>query len=149
MKNVWQIFIALSCCLLSVGTIQAAPADDVEVFRAYFQERFPDLSLEDLSNGMYNFDQDKREQWQEIMEFPPYELAVEEGEQLFTTPFKNGKTYADCLENGGMAIAHTYPRFDTKSGKVKTLAAELNECRVKNGEKPLPYLKGKLVLILA
>jgi len=30
-----------------------------------------------------------------------------------------------------------------KKGKVVTLEGALNECRVKNGEKPLSYFKGK------
>ena len=113
------------------------------------KKKFPDLSPVDLSNGMYNFNQDKREQWQEIMSFPPYEIAIDEGKALFTSPFKNGKTYADCFDKGGIGIAHTYPRFDKQSGKVKTLAAAINDCRVKNDEVPYPYLKGKIASILA
>ena len=82
------------------------------------------------------------------MSFPPYEIAIDKGEALFKTPFKNAKTYADCFEKGGIGIAHTYPRFDSKSGKIKTLSAAINDCRVKNNEKPLPYLKGKIASIL-
>ena len=63
-------------------------------------------------------------------------MIVDEGQAPFETPFKNGKRYADCLENGGIGIADTYPRFDAKTGKVKTLSTEINDCREKNGEKP-------------
>ncbi len=131
------------------ATVWADPAQDLAIYQDYFKKRFPDLTPEELSNGMYNFNEDKRSQWKDIMEFPPYEIAVEKGETLYNMPFKDGKSYADCLENGGMGIAHSYPRFDLKTGKVKNLAQELNECRVTNGEKPLNTLKGDMVNILA
>ncbi|MCP4702284.1 MAG: sulfur oxidation c-type cytochrome SoxA [Gammaproteobacteria bacterium] len=126
----------------------AGPAEDLKIYRDFFKKRYPDLTLVDLSNGSYNFNTDKREQWESIMDFPPYEFAVEEGAEMLKRPFKNGKTYADCLPNGGIGIAHTYPRFDAKTGKVVNLTAELNTCRVKNGEKPLHPLKGPLIPVL-
>lgn len=132
-----------------VATVWADPAKDLTIYQEYFKKRFPDFTPEDLSNGMYKFNEDKRTQWQEIMEFPPYEIVVEEGEGLFNKPFNNGNTYADCLENKGIGIAQTYPRFDAATGKVKNLAQELNTCRVKNGEKPLNTLKGELIKVLA
>ena len=149
MNRLYFIIFSLLISFVASPIINAGPQEDLVAYQNYFKKKFPDLSPVDLSNGMYNFDKDKRAQWEEIMSFPPYEIAIDEGKTLFTTPFKNGKTYADCFEKGGVAIAHTYPRFDKKVGKVKTLAALVNECRVKNGEKPLPYLKGKLATILA
>ena len=68
---------------------------------------------------------------------------------MFSAPFANGKTFADCFEQGGVGIAHTYPRFDTKTGKVQTLAGALNECREINGEKAINTLKGNLVKVMA
>ena len=139
--------------LLGVGFTAAAadidPEADLKAYKAYFKERFPKFGDKEWGLGMYNFNEDKRAQWEAIMEFPPYEIVVEKGEELFNTPFKNGKTYASCMKNGGIGIAHTYPRFDSESGKVKTLSMEINECRKKNGEKPLKLLKGKLPTILA
>ena len=52
-----------------------------------------------------------RVQWEEIEEFPPYELAVDAGKEMWETPFANGKTYADCFENGG-AVRGQYPYWD-------------------------------------
>ena len=127
----------------------AGPEEDLQAYQEYFSTKFPDLTAVDMSNGMYNFNADKRAQWDDIMSFPPYEIAIDEGKELFNTPFKNGKKYSDCLEKGGIGIAHTYPRFNIKRGKVITLAAEINECRVNNGEKPLKYLKGKMASVLA
>jgi len=127
----------------------ASPEDDLKAFRGYFLERFPNVPLEEFANGVYAIDPASREQWEAIEEFPPYEIAIEEGEEIFNTPFKNGKTFASCFRNGGIGIKSDYPYFDTKSGKVKTLELEINECLEKNGEKPLPYNKGKLASISA
>ncbi|MDH5409474.1 MAG: sulfur oxidation c-type cytochrome SoxA [Gammaproteobacteria bacterium] len=144
-----SVLSIIAICLGLVSTSLADPQQDLAAYQQYFKKKFPTLSPVDLSNGMYNFNDDKRAQWESIMEFPPYEIAVDKGEALFNKPFKNGKTYASCFEKGGIGIAHTYPRFDTKRGKVVTLAASLNECRKAGGEEPLTYLKGDMAAILA
>jgi sulfur-oxidizing protein SoxA len=128
---------------------QASPEDDLKAFRAYFLERFPNVPLEEFANGVYAIDSASREQWEAIEEFPPYEIAIEEGEELFNTPFKNGKTFASCFRNGGIGIEGDYPYVDKDTGRVQTLPAAINDCLVKNGEKPLGYGKGKLASILA
>lgn len=149
MKKLFIVLLPVMTSLIVMPIVNASPKEDLIAYQNYFKKKFPNLSAVDLSNGMYNFNQDKRSQWEEIMSFPPYEIAIEDGQELFSTPFKNGKTYASCFDKGGMGIAHTYPRFDKDTGKVKTLAATLNECRIKNGEKPLGYLKGKIASIMA
>lgn len=128
---------------------QATPEQDLKEFRAYFQKRFPDTPMDDYINGVYSIDRESRAQWESIEEFPPYEINVDNGKQMFNTPFKNGKTYASCFKNDGIGIRQNYPYFDTKSGKVKTLEQEINECRVKNGEEPLGWKKGKIADISA
>lgn len=54
-----------------------------------------------------------------------------------------------AASNGGKGIRQGYPYFDSKSGKIKTLEAEINECREKNGEKPLGWKKGAIAEISA
>jgi len=142
-------FAYLGCVTAPAGPAYAGPDEDLETYQAYFRQHFPDFGPENFLMGMYNFNADKRRQWEEIMEFPPYEFVIEKGEKLFNTPFRNGKGYADCLENGGIGIAHTYPRFDPHKGRVMTLSMEINQCREKNGEKPLGLLKGDLPALLA
>ena len=128
---------------------QASPEDDLKAFRGYFLERFPNVPLEDFANGVYAVNPAQREQWEAIEEFPPYEIAIEEGEELFNTPFKNGKTYASCFRNGGIGVKSDYPYYDTEKGRVETLESAINECRVTNGEKPLGWNKGKIASISA
>ncbi|MGR9044869.1 MAG: sulfur oxidation c-type cytochrome SoxA [Gammaproteobacteria bacterium] len=127
----------------------AAPEQDRQAFVEHYQILFPHLSLQDYADGVYALDPVARESWQAIEEFPPYELALEEGEARFNTPFENGKTYADCLPDKGLGIAARYPRWNSKKGEVVTLAQAVNDCRLLNGEPPLPYLKGEIASLLA
>lgn len=143
-KQVLWVAVMVVCSAAVAG-----PDADLQRYQDFFKKRFPDMSFTDLSHGMYLFNEDKRNQYNDIMEFPPYEVAIEEGKELFGQTFANGKTYADCFPNGGIGIAHLYPKFDTQSGKVKTLAGSINECREQNGEKPLNVLKGNLAKVAA
>ncbi|KPJ92902.1 MAG: sulfur oxidation c-type cytochrome SoxA [Gammaproteobacteria bacterium SG8_11] len=149
MKRILMIATAVAAFGVIPLVTQASPEDDLKAFRAYFLERFPNVPLEEFANGVYAIDSASREQWEAIEEFPPYEIAIEEGEELFNTPFKNGKTFASCFRNGGIGIQGDYPYFDKDTGRVQTLATAVNDCLVKNGEKPLGYGKGKLASILA
>jgi sulfur-oxidizing protein SoxA len=121
----------------------ATPQQDLEAFQDYYKERFPNTPFEDFVNGVYSIDAASREQWNEIEEFPPYELNISKGEELFNKPFANGKTYASCFENGGIGIRQNYP------GEVITLELAINECREANGEKKLKWKKGPIADISA
>ena len=149
MKKVLMTLTA-ACLLSSLPLVgQASPEEDLKNFRDYYAKRFPDTPFNDYINGVYSIDSASREQWEEIEDFPPYELNIENGETLFNTPFANGKTYADCFENGGMGIRQNYPYFDTEAGKVVTLEIAINQCRKDNGEKPLKSKKGAIADISA
>lgn len=142
--------VSAACLLASIPfASQAGPEEDLKVFRDYYQERFPKTPFEDFNNGVYSIDAASREQWESIEDFPPYELNIENGEEMFNKPFANGKSYADCFENGGEGIRQNYPRFDTESGKVVTLEIAINACRTANGEKPLKGKKGAIADISA
>ncbi|MEA2093339.1 MAG: sulfur oxidation c-type cytochrome SoxA [Pseudomonadota bacterium] len=123
---------------------QASPETDLEKFQSYNKKRFPNTPFNDFINGVYSIDAASREQWEEIEEFPPYELSLERGKELFGQPFKNGKTYASCFPDNGIGIANRYPFFDTKSGEVITLELAINKCREANGETPLKWEKGPM-----
>tara|TARA_B100001059_G_scaffold17348_1_gene14282 strand:+ start:567 stop:1394 length:828 start_codon:yes stop_codon:yes gene_type:complete len=129
--------------LIPALSVLASPERDFDKFVNHFKERFPNTPYEDYKNGVYSIDASAREQWEAMEEFPPYELNVDRGEELFNQAFKNGNTYGSCFENDGIGIRQDYPYFDTSRNKVVTLEGALNDCRVKNGEKPLSYFKGK------
>lgn len=149
MKKILTAMLVLGLLGGFTLSVQATPKDDLKKFRSYFKERFPDTPFNDYINGVYSIDSASREQWEEIEEFPPYELNIDRGMALFNKPFKNGKTYASCFESGGIGIAHKYPFYDTKSGQVITLEGSINACRKANGEKPLKWKKGAIVDISA
>lgn len=149
--------IAMQCGLVYAESQLASKSNDiagqvkhdVEVFQGFFADRFSKVEFADYRNGVYALDAAAREQWLEIEEFPPYEFSVDEGEALFETPFANGKSYADCFENGGINIRQNYPFFDEALGEVITLELAINRCRESNDEAPLPYKKGAIASISA
>ncbi len=125
------------------------PAADAKAFQKYFTTKFPGLKLEDFVNGPYSMNEDMHRQWEEKEQFPPYEFALEAGKEMFSKPFKNGKTYADCFANGGIGVRQNYPYFDDKEGKVVTLELALNRCREANGETPFSYVKDEMASLTA
>jgi L-cysteine S-thiosulfotransferase len=147
------VSVVLAALALSAPLTRAAdavdPVADAKAFRDYFVKKFPKVKLEDFVNGPYSMNEDMRKQWEEKEEFPPYEFALDAGKEMFTKPFKNGKTYADCFPNGGIGIRQNYPYFDEKEGKVVTLELALNHCREANGEAPLSYVKDDMASLTA
>jgi sulfur-oxidizing protein SoxA len=87
---------------------------------------------------VYAIDAGAREQWLEMEDFPPYEIAVDEGAELFEAPFANGDGYSDCFADDG-AVKSAYPYFDENRGEVVTLELAINDCRASHGETPLDY----------
>ena len=142
--------VLIGCVMAGVSILTfATPEEDLQAFQQYYLTKFPDTPKADFINGVYSIDPASREQWLTLEEFPPYELALSRGEEAFGTPFANGKTYADCFENGGIGIRKNYPYFDTEQGQVVTLELAINQCREANGEKPLKYKSGDIAAISA
>jgi sulfur-oxidizing protein SoxA len=142
-------------CALSASVVMAdkmanetTPAEDLSLYRDYFQKRFPGIPMNEFGNGGYALDRVARDNWEAIEEFPPYEIAIEEGEAMWNEPFANGKSYASCF-SGDPAQRINFPYWDAKRKMVVTLPLAINECRADNGEKPLKYKKGAIANLLA
>lgn len=140
------VYLALPALLWALPS-PAGPAQDQAGLRHYYRQLFPQLALADYRNGVYAIDAVARESWQAIEEFPPYEPAIEQGEALFGRPFANGKRYADCFPDPG--IAHHYPQWDKAQGEVLTLPVAINACRLANLEQPLAYQHGDMLKLQA
>lgn len=138
MKNL-LLALAGAGILLGTMTAHAGPEEDRLQVVNYFKNKYPDIKIEDYIYGALAFDPDAMAQYNSIMEFPPFLGELEKGKKLWDTPFKNGKTYADCLPNGGRMIAGDYPMFDEAKGKVVTFEDLINQCRVENGEEPYSH----------
>ena len=144
------LIVASVAVMMAFGgmAIFASPESDRAAFEKYFANKFPDTPGDDFVNGIYSIDPPSREQWVEIEEFPPYELAIDAGKAAFEKPFANGKSYADCFGADG-AVRDQYPHWDAERKAVITLELAINECRTENGEEPLKYNKGKMADISA
>ncbi len=148
-----KVILALTTAGVLGGAYSTAmattPEEDLHNFRDYFFKKFPGVPLNEYGNGVYAIDPGSRETWEAMEEFPPYEIALEKGETLFNTPFKNGKTYASCFKNGGIGIRQNFPFYSTQDKQVKTMEQVINECRSNNGEQPLKWKKGDIAAISA
>ena len=120
--------------ILGAATAHASPEKDREELSKYYAAKLPNVKKEDYVFGALALDADSKGQYDAIMEFPPFFAQVDAGKKLWNTPFKNGKTYAGCLPNGGKNIAGNYPLFDDTKDKVVTLHDAINDCRTANGE---------------
>ena len=127
----------------------AGPPEDRRAFIAYFESRFPDIPFAEYANGIYAIDQDARDQWQEIEEFPPYEFAVEQGASLWQERFSDGKSYTDCFKSDKNGVRQNYPKFDRRTGQVITLAKAINLCRKKHGLETLAFGGEKILALSA
>lgn len=143
-----KILISLAVLAFTATGVQGGPEEDRMAFVKYYKSKFPSVPRQEYANGVYAIDPIGRENWEAIMEFPPYEPFIDAGQVMWQTPFANGKSYKDCFADGP-AIAHHYPRWDREQGLVMTLPLAINQCREANGEKPLKYKKGPINNILA
>jgi sulfur-oxidizing protein SoxA len=136
-----KIIVALVGLGVLMGAIaaNAGPEEDRLKMVNHFKTTYPDVKADDYVYGALAFDPDAMSQYKSIMEFPPYSTELDKGEKLWNAPLKSGKTYADCLPNGGKMIAGNYPMFDEAKGKVVTLEDAINACRVSNGEEAFKY----------
>ena len=149
MKKIAVILSAICMLAAPLAGFAASPDQDLKDFKKFFTERFPDTSLQDFTNGVYSIDKSSREQWEAFEEFPPYEIFVDKGKDLFDKPFKNGKTYASCFPNAKKGMRQNYPYFDKKRGEVITVELAINECRKTNGESALKWGKGAIAHLSA
>jgi L-cysteine S-thiosulfotransferase len=151
MREAFSLVSILALTLLApaLAADKPDPAADQKAFQNYFTKKFPKLKYDDFVNGPYSMDEGLHRQWEEKEQFPPYEFAVETGKEMFATPFKNGKSYADCFAKKGIGVRQNYPYFDEKEGKVITLELALNRCREANGEAPYNYLKDEMASLTA
>ncbi|MBI1398116.1 MAG: sulfur oxidation c-type cytochrome SoxA [Betaproteobacteria bacterium] len=104
-----------------------------------FEARFPGIPADDYVLGAFMLNDDAREHYEEIMSFPPFTVDIDRGRELWNTPLHDGKTYAQCLPNGGRMIAGNYPAYDPVAKRIVTFEMEINRCRVESGDAPYRY----------
>lgn len=140
--------MALLCVTVTAAPVPDAAADRAAL-RATYAARFPRLALDDYALGVYAIDPGLREQWDELNEFPPYEFAIDEGRELFAQALPDGTELRDCLPEGGVGTAHTYPRIDAARGEAVTLPLLINECRLAHGAPEWDPDRGPMMSIMS
>jgi len=156
--------LALTTSALSAGEFNAQAEKDRKALIEYTEAKFKDADKnraffpystdDELKNnfpkgikhaafglGSYAFNSRGKSQYDDIKEMPPYEDAIDAGEELYTKKFANGKSFKDCFPKTD--IAGDYPMFDDKKGAVVTITSAIDECLVSNGEKSWNMKKGK------
>ncbi|MCL4108041.1 UNVERIFIED_CONTAM: hypothetical protein GTU68_017069 [Idotea baltica] len=135
---------------LIVTAHASTPAEDAEALRAYYKKTLGDkIKIADFINGTYALNEDARMQWEEIEEFPPYEIGIEKGEELWSKKFKNGKSFASCFGEDISGLRAKYPYHDEAQDTIITLEGDINKCLTDNGEKPYKWKKGNIAYVSA
>ena len=138
-----KIITAATALLIGLSPMiaDASPRGDLKKFQDYFKRMNPGVKFQDYANGIYAIDENRRAEWENIEEFPPWEDGVDAGKALF-----NKHKIGQCFPNGGIGIRQNYPMF--KGGKVHTLEGDLIACLKKKGIK-MKAKKGKFAAIAA
>ncbi len=135
--TVLRLMLVLSASFPALAA--ANPVDDRERFVEFFEKRFPGVPLVDYVYGALIASPGGREQYEQIMEFPPFLGDLERGKKIWETPFRNGSNFADCFPNKGHNVVGDYPYFDETLGRVVTFENAINACLRTNGEPELAY----------
>lgn len=145
MKRIAALLAVLGVAGVCIAPALADPQSDLKEFRDYFKKTFPTVKFDEFSNGLYALPQFKeyRNMWASYNEFPPYELGVEQGKKLWNTKFANGGSFAQCLKDGTIKPATSYPRWDKTSKTIRTAELDIMACASKAGEQ-LPFLSADL-----
>ncbi|QKF72944.1 sulfur oxidation protein SoxXA, diheme cytochrome c subunit [Aliarcobacter faecis] len=159
-------FLLFAATTLSAANFNAgAEKDRLEMIK-YFEAKFEDpaknlnrffpysdeeelatkydkgLKHMDFNIGSYAYSKDAKFQYEQLKEMPPYDYAIDKGEELYTKKFANGNSLQTCFPD--LTNAGTYPYFDEKSKKMVSLTSTINDCLRANGEKEWDTKKGPL-----
>ncbi len=147
MKKIVLTTMVLSAFSFNAMTAEQDPSvqADIDKYQDYMKKTFPEVK--DFSKGAYALNEDLLSQFESIMELPPHEEYLDKGEELWNTPFANGKTFASCFDVAIEDIRPQFPRWNAEAGKVETLEGMLNKCRTDNGEKKWSYKKGNIAYV--
>lgn len=151
-RNHMPIHLLAAAAMILLALLPAAratPAEDQALFQGFFTRQHPELPVTEYAFGNRTFDKEARSALDDPEKTAIIQETVKEGARLFATSFRNGSSYVACFRANGVGIASDYPYFDVLGKEVRTLPMDVNECRVKNGEQPLPYGSAELTAILA
>lgn len=125
------------------------PEEDRIALVGHYKQLLPDIKFDDYIYGALAMNPEAKEQYDSVMEFPPYAEDLHQGGIEWETPFKNGEKFASCFKYEGNNIAGNYPYFDDKAGRVITFENAVNDCLKANNEKAIKYGSKEMALLTA
>ena len=138
--------VAFALAISAFSTVHAGPAEEMAAFQDHFKTAFKAIPFEDFKDGAYALDPALKAQWEEMeSSFPPYEPDIDAGKTIWETPFKNGKTYADCMGDI-KSIRTKYPYYDAEKDTIVTAEGALNACKTDGDGEGFVDKEGKPVL---
>ena len=148
MKHKFISILAALLLIASFGT-HASPEEDRKALIDHYKQTFPTIKFEDYVYGALAMNPEAKEQYDMVMEFPPYAADVHQGGLQWETPFKNDEKFSSCFKYGGSNAAANYPYFDDKAGRVITFENAINDCLKANNEKEIKYGSREMALLTA
>lgn len=105
----------------------------------------------DQPRSGYEYMPEEMRQMQDDEFANPGMFAVDEGRSLFNEPGFNGKSCASCHGGDGekldTAAVARFPVYNEENDRPRTLQRQINACRDRTDDFPLPYDDPKLVLL--
>jgi L-cysteine S-thiosulfotransferase len=117
----------------------SSPQTDRTQLRHFFQQRFPQISVDELNTGIYAFNKKARKKWQKTEQLAPYMDAVNRGKRLFSQPLTQNDSYLNCLGYPLTTIKTRFPRPIANTSRLQTLAEAINQCRIQHQLPILPW----------
>lgn len=148
MKRKLTLLLGGILLFASFGTYSLPEEDRIALINHY-KQLFPKIQFEDYIYGALAMNPEAKEQYDSMMEFPPFAADVRQGGVMWETPFANGEKFSSCFKYGGNNIAGTFPYFDDKAGRVITFENAINACLKSNGEKEIKYASRDMALLTA
>ena len=141
----------LTALIIFIASSQAwsNPEEDRQLFLDTFAGNIPDVPISQYIYGSMMLSEDALNQYESIMDFPPFQEMVDQGEKIWETPFKNGQKFANCFDNKGTNVAGKFPYYDTTQEQVVTFEMALNFCLEQNGETRMSYVDPKTMGVLS
>lgn len=125
----------------------ATPEEDRIALTKYYKTIFPNVQVEDYVYGALALSTEAKDQYDEVMSFPPFTADVREGGLRWETPFKNGERFASCFKYEGNNAASSYPYYDDKADRVITFENAINDCLRANNEKEVQYSSREMAIL--
>lgn len=138
MKHQFTSLLAVLMLIASMST-HAVPEDDRNALINHYKQMLPNIKFEDYVYGALAVNPEAKEQYESVMEFPPFAADIREGGLKWETPFRNGAQFSSCFKYGGNNAAASYPYFDDTAGRVITFENALNDCLKANKEHEIKY----------